>query len=71
MATESSVSFRVQDLRFEHRLSDALGASDARPRISWRVSEAPASWPFSEATSARVLRPQAKSFRDTRSVIRS
>ncbi len=43
MATESSVSFAAQDLRFEHRLAnDALGIGDSRPRISWRVSGAPA-----------------------------
>jgi alpha-L-rhamnosidase len=43
MITESSVSFGVRDLRFEHRLAnDGLGIGDSRPRISWRVSGAPA-----------------------------
>ncbi|KUJ13501.1 bacterial alpha-L-rhamnosidase domain-containing protein [Mollisia scopiformis] len=43
MPTETSISFRAQDLRFEHRLAnDALGVGESRPRISWRVSGAPA-----------------------------
>jgi alpha-L-rhamnosidase len=43
MATESPISFGIQNLRFEHRLAnDALGIGDSRPRISWRVSGAPA-----------------------------
>ena len=43
MPTESSIPFRARDLRFEHRLpNDALSIGESRPRISWRVSGAPA-----------------------------
>lgn len=43
MVTESLSSLRVQDVRFEHcLLNDGLGVGDSRPKISWRVVEAPA-----------------------------
>jgi alpha-L-rhamnosidase len=43
MALESSSSFDIQDLRFEHRLpNDALGIGESRPRVSWRAFGAPA-----------------------------
>jgi alpha-L-rhamnosidase len=43
MALESSSSFDIQDLRFEHRLpNDALGIGESRPRASWRAFGAPA-----------------------------